>query len=274
MVRTGSVKKELVLFFVIAFGFTWAVSATLILSRLGAIHSLPLWLHGLTAYGPLIAGFSVEGFYRGKRGIGKYVNRLLNWKMGKKWFVISFVLLIIIFVISVILSYLITGENVNWDILGQLENAPKFGILGGLLFSLLNSGIGEEAGWRGFVLPRLQKKYNAFISTLILSGMWALWHLPFFLYVPNYMKWGLITFPGVVAGLILGGFILTWIYNGSKGNILAVVLWHGTFDFVTTTKGTPELAVFITCTIVILWGIAMPFIYKRESLSKEKRQVI
>lgn len=194
--------------------------------------------------------------------------------MDFSWFAISALSLIIIFIFSAFITYLITGQTINLSLLGELSNSPNLGILPAWLFSLFNSGIGEEVGWRGFVLPKLQKSRSALNSTIILSIIWAFWHLPFFFYVPGYMKWGIISFPGVILGLVIGGIILTWLYNSTKGSILAVAMWHASFDFTTTSKGAPELVSILVSVIILIWGIILLFIYKPNNLSSGQRQKI
>ena len=85
-------------------------------------------------------------------------------------------------------------------------------------------GVGEEVGWRGFALPRLQIQRSALRATLILSIFWGFWHLPTFLF-ENSLVAGLgmalffvfITFPVAV--------IYTWLYNGTGGSLLITSLW-------------------------------------------------
>lgn len=176
-----------------------------------------------------------------------------------------------IFILSAVLSYLATGQAVRLSLLGQYDYLPDLGIFA-WLFWVLNSGVGEETGWRGFVLPRLQRKYNALVSTFILGSIWAVWHLPFFFYLTGYMHWGFISFPGVVLGLMVGGVIFTWLYNSTKGSILVVAMWHGTFDLVTTSRGTTETTSIIICTTIIIWALVILLVCKPKNLSLQERQ--
>ncbi|WP_052572286.1 CPBP family glutamic-type intramembrane protease [Chthonomonas calidirosea] len=59
-------------------------------------------------------------------------------------------------------------------------------VLSAFVFALL-SNPWEEVGWRGFALPRLQARHMAFTATLIVGGLWALWHLPLFFWAENPM---------------------------------------------------------------------------------------
>src|SRR5262249_52349042 len=56
-----------------------------------------------------------------------------------------------------------------------------------LIIAIIGGPLLEEAGWRGFALPRLQPRYGPLVGTLILGLLWALWHLPEFL-VPAWAK--------------------------------------------------------------------------------------
>ncbi len=75
--------------------------------------------------------------------------------------------------------------------------------------------LGEEPGWRGFALPRLQQRYGPVLGTIVLGTLHALWHLP----------------TGFIAGgplyRIAGSFLYTWIYNHARGSILIAILIHG-----------------------------------------------
>lgn len=62
---------------------------------------------------------------------------------------------------------------------GYKNGAPIYAIVFMIPMMLLGGGL-EEAGWRYILQPELEKKYNFIISTLSVSVIWWLWHLPLF----------------------------------------------------------------------------------------------
>jgi membrane protease YdiL (CAAX protease family) len=135
-----------------------------------------------------------------------------------------------------------------------------------LLAVLLINGFGEEVGWRGFLLHRLVREYSPFISTLVIGFCWLLWHLPLFwlnegmaaLAGPAMLGWGV--------GLICGAFVLSFVYIAGGSNILAVAVWHTTFDLVAATPAGTGAPAAIISTVVMLWGILVAFRWWRRTL--------
>jgi membrane protease YdiL (CAAX protease family) len=84
---------------------------------------------------------------------------------------------------------------------------------------------GEETGWRGFALPRLQAGTSPVIASLVLAFFWAPWH--FFLWqaegkpVFSWQYWA-----EQYVGLIPATFIIVWLYNRSRGSILVAGIAH------------------------------------------------
>jgi len=83
----------------------------------------------------------------------------------------------------------------------------------------------EEPGWRGYLLPRLQRKFSPLVASLIVWLPWALWHAPLDYDGPvgRHLMGYLQT---RVVSLILCSIILTWLYNRSGGNVLTVAIFH------------------------------------------------
>jgi len=102
-----------------------------------------------------------------------------------------------------------------------------------LLTLLVGGPLTEELGWRGFALDRLQARWNAFPTSLILGSIWALWHLPLFFTprMPQYgMGVGTADFWLFLVSIISLAVIITWVYNHTQCNVLAAMLLHFLFN--------------------------------------------
>ncbi len=71
---------------------------------------------------------------------------------------------------------------------GYESGAPVFAIIFMIPMMLIGGGL-EEAGWRYILQPELEKKYSFTISTMIVSIIWWLWHLPLF-YIQGVVQHG------------------------------------------------------------------------------------
>jgi len=120
------------------------------------------------AYGPFIGSFSLTLLNEGKDGVKNLGQRFWNLKIARLWLLISFVLFPILYSASFIIAFLVEGTV---PALVWLSDPSK--LLYILAISFFGGGFAEEFGWRGYALPRLQAKWNALISSLILGIIWA-----------------------------------------------------------------------------------------------------
>jgi len=89
---------------------------------------------------------------------------------------------------------------------------------------ILLISLGEEFGWRGFALPRLQERLSALNASLVLGLVWGFWHFPGFLIgtgVPLDMP-----FTMFLLWTVLATILMTWVYNNTGGSILSAILMH------------------------------------------------
>jgi membrane protease YdiL (CAAX protease family) len=120
----------------------------------------------------------------------------------------------------------------------------------------------EEIGWRGFALPRLQKRYSALLATLIVGILWSFWHLPLVFLVGNPMS----DSPFLI--IVANAFIYTWIYNSTKGSILLVALFHGVLNiFGAFVTGVSPIAYALLNCVVAIVLIA---VFERANLSRRE----
>ncbi len=131
---------------------------------------------------------------------------------------------------------------------------------------LVYGPIPEELGWRGYVLDRLQERWNALTSSIVLGALWALFHFPLFLIRdanPHYTQgvWS-PWFWQFMIGIIPSAVIYTWIFNNTRRSTLAAILFHFatnlTYLFANTTASTnlysTLLLIVAAVTVVAFWG--------------------
>ena len=99
------------------------------------------------------------------------------------------------------------------------------GVVSLFLFSIFpGSAMGEEIGWRGYALPRLQTGRSALAASLIVGAIWGTYHLPLFLIGSPVRPLGLFL-PFALSCVIISTFY-TWMYNGTGGSLFIAVLLH------------------------------------------------
>jgi membrane protease YdiL (CAAX protease family) len=153
----------------------------------------------------------------GKAGVGQLLRRLLIWRVGAGWWVVV-LLLSTPALAAVGLSILLGGDAP--DVAVTIPGA----VLLFLFFIFPGSAGGEEIGWRGFALPRLQRGRSALGASVVLGLAWGVWHLPLYLLgaelrpLSLFAPWVLLT--------VASSVILTWMYNGTGGSLLVIVVFH------------------------------------------------
>lgn len=91
----------------------------------------------------------------------------------------------------------------------------------------LGGPLGEELGWRGFALPRLQRGWGPVEATLLVAVVWGLWHLPRLL-DPAAVQHG-VPWPLFLGQLVVMSFFYTWLVNRTRSLVPALLL-HASFN--------------------------------------------
>ncbi len=178
----------------------------------------------VASWGPIIAAFLVTAFTEGKTGIRTLWRRFWNRNMSAKWLLVTLLFLPALALVDNLVIRLLDGQDYPVFFLYQ----PAWTIITSFAYAFFANGVLEEFGWRGYVLPRFQARWNALASSLILGILWAAWHAGQWfvpgssLYGRDFWLWSL--------GTILLTIIMTWIFNNTKGSVLAAALFHGTIN--------------------------------------------
>jgi membrane protease YdiL (CAAX protease family) len=269
VIKIWTKKHSLLAFFMLAYAFSWMVEIPLALVAQGIARiSIPFSIHYLAAFGPMLSALIVTGVTGGPHGLRELLGRMTKWKVSPGWWIVAIAPLGLYLMVAAALR-LIQGIPMDLFAMGQLDFLPALG-LAALPVWILTFGIGEETGWRGFALPRLQEGRSALRATIILWAFWALWHLPLFFY-----SYEVSVLPGLLIGLLAGAIVFTWLYNSTGGNVLMVALWHGTFNFTTACVSCKtSLSAAVISTLVMVWAVVVVLHFKSTSLSRASEQAI
>ncbi|MEP6834918.1 MAG: CPBP family intramembrane glutamic endopeptidase [Gemmatimonas sp.] len=262
-------RHPLLAFFVLAYAISWIIWAPLWLPRLG-VHGLPVlpFHHALGALGPISAAFIVSTVESGRAGAVDLMRRMGFWRNRIGWIVFALCGPLVMLAFSQIGEQWYAAHPVDLIAFARSREFPQFSGIGFLTYNILTFGYGEETGWRGFALPRLQARHSALASTLILTGGWALWHVPLFLYRPGYL---MMSGPGIVGwlfSLLTGAVLLTWLFNESRGSVLAVAFFHAAVDVAFTSDRSSPLVVNAAGAVITLLGIVVLLVAGPKYLSR------
>ena len=264
--------KILLTFFGLAYIISWTIWLPLYSPLFGI--SLPVlpYQHALGGLGPMMAAFITTGIYYKKDGVVDLLSRCAQLK-PVKYLVLALIGPFVLILIASGISHLLNGVPVNLNEIFSNKEFPEFTLFSFFLYNLFFFGFGEETGWRGLVLPILQKNFNALVSTVVLTIFWALWHLPLFFYRPGYTAMQEAGIAGWFFSLLTGSVLLTWLNNSTKGSILICAVFHATIDIVFTSdiadKGMTNYLGFL----ITLWGILTIFFFKPRNLASVQRIV-
>jgi membrane protease YdiL (CAAX protease family) len=125
------------------------------------------------SWGPIIAAFVVTALTEGRRGVGVLWRRFWNRNMSLKWLLVALLLIPAMEFLSSLVSRMLTGQA--YPLLNLPD--PPWMIVSVFVSAFILTGLFEEFGWRGYVLPRFQARWNALTSSLVLGVIWAAWHV-------------------------------------------------------------------------------------------------
>ena len=274
MVREWIQRNAVASYILLAYGITWSLALVLALFYHGIISfEIPLALHYILPYGPMLSALIVTCVRGGKYGIREILGRMSRWRIKPVW-IITALFSVWVFYIASALTMVVIGQPwPDLSVFGQVMYLPYLTFLGAWALWIFTYGIGEETGWRGFLLPHLQTKYSALVSSIIVSFFWALWHAPMFLYNENLIAMGPVGTVFWTIGLMFGSVLLTWLYNNTEGSILMTAIWHGTFNTFSAAAGqAASVTSGIISMLVMVLVVFVVIIYRPKNLSRSEKQ--
>jgi membrane protease YdiL (CAAX protease family) len=221
-------------YFAIAFAGTWLLLFVPVLAQNG-LGLLPfmvpdiamlLLFVGATLAGPTLGAIVMTAATAGKPALRQFFRRYVQVRVGLRWYLL-----------------ILLGP----PLIGLLAACAYFGLapiqtalarwsvvftayLPATLIFMIFPALGEEPGWRGYALPRLEQRYGPLLGALLLGLLHMLWHLPVFFMTKGQMAMGPFnagdfaykTFTSLVLSVIW-----TWVFNNAQGSIFIALVLHG-----------------------------------------------
>jgi membrane protease YdiL (CAAX protease family) len=233
----------------------------------------------LATVGPGLAAILVTLLIGGGLGVRGLLGRLLILRVGIQWWLVALLLPALIVLGAVYLSSLFGGPTLDFS-----RYQPLYTIIPMIILITLINGVGEELGWRGFMLPRLQSRYSALVASLILGTFWGLWHAPVY-FIAGTTQSIFRAQVGFWAGLLLFTFstiaisvTFTWVFNNTRGSVLIAATLHGAtnawMNYFLTDPAGEVLGITIWSTMLwAVFAVVLLLVCGSEQLSRSvKRQ--
>jgi len=216
-------RNSLVVGIVLMFLYTWTID----LSNSGVLpFKVPFAVALTVGWGFIFVSLFMTWLTLGKEAMKTLFKRFFLWRVEWKWYLVAILLMPALRFAAIPLTSWLTAvpadyshptiRNIiplDWPLLALL--------ISWILFEVFTNG--EEMGWRGYVLPRLQAKYNALVSSLILGVIWSVWHLPKFFRTGSSEGRSFFWFTVFTVSVAV---LYTWLYNNTRGSLLLVTLFH------------------------------------------------
>jgi membrane protease YdiL (CAAX protease family) len=224
------VRRPLLTYFVLSYTFFWGF-LVLVIVILGMLRlhpdALPAWTMPiiviLGSWMPNLAAVTVTGVLARREGIRQLVGKFFAYRLAVRWYLVGLFPFALAFVAAG-LYRLAAGSA-----LGNIGLSVGFWA-GLIILNLLKGATGEEAGWRGFALPRLQETHGPVKASLILGLVWNFWHLPLWL-LSGYSGLDLLTYVLAFSVSIISlTFLLTWLSSKTPNSLVPIVIAHFSFN--------------------------------------------
>jgi uncharacterized protein len=254
------------LFFVLTFAFSWALWIPFVIS--GKEVSLLAVAGG--AFSPSIVGAILASASRDRGSRRDFWKRVYSFRrIGGAWYAVIFLAFPVLIGLTLLVDYFIGGRFFSLQAAVRTLSQPV--ALAVFIVQMIVGGpLAEELGWRGFALDRLQSRWTALGSSLLLGAIWGLWHLPlFFMKGTTQGEMGLLSlrFWLFFIQVLPLAVLFTWVYNNNGRSTLSAILMHfmtnSTITLIVEIRhALPErieiirTAIFVLAALVVVlfWG--------------------
>jgi len=243
--------RSAIVFTVNAFAISWLCWLPLVAANhhIGLVPpSVAPLLIVLGTFGPFFAAIAMVARASGFRGLGTFLSQAFRWRVGIQWYAAALLAPAAIRIV-VLYIHVLKGGSIP-----DLSDTTRWLAIPTTFFLVLLIGgpTGEEFGWRGFLLQRVQPVIGMLWASIVIGLISALWHLPLF-GIPGTAQ-SHLPFVVFLVRTVALSIISTWLYNGTRRSLLFVLLFHASLNtwpntvYIIETQGT--IAPYVSTTII------------------------
>lgn len=225
---------DLIAFVTLTFALSWAAWAPLVWWTPSGPIRQALLVAG--TFGPGAAAVAVMLVRHGRSRLGAVLAATWRWDIPVGAWAVALLGPVVVVLAAIGTAQALGAPIGQWNDPGRLFLVvPVF-----LYVTAFGGPLGEELGWRGFALSRLQRRLQPTVAVLLLGLVWGLWHLPLFAVDGTVQQQ--IPLAAFLCQTVATSVIYGWLWNRTS-SLPAVIVLHAA---VNTTVGVlpvlPEAA--------------------------------
>lgn len=250
-------RHGITLFYLLTYTFAWGLSAlflffpTWMVAHFGRV---TLWnpIIFATIWTPTIWAFVLALALDGRAGLRDLIARVLRWRIKWRWYLLSTA-----GTASLALGARFIEAYVNHTPFPGVFDVASWPALSwyGVKMLVIDPGpIGEDPGWRGYALPRMLQRFNPALASVLLGVVWALWHLPAFLF--SGMPQSTLSVGWFLLAIISLTVLMSWVAINTHGAVIPAILMHWAFNRFAALEGSAAMYEAITFTVAVVIVVA------------------
>lgn len=253
----------LAVFVAVTFAVSWAIwLPILVAAQTHGLERMP-WTFFAASFGPACGAVAAALWQGGAPGLRAWARRTFSLRFRPEWWAWAIGMPVAYYLIAFTTAAIVQGGWPDPSVFGLADKLPGLAWPLVAVAWVLTFGLGEETGWRGWLLPELHRRMPVFWAALVVAGAWIVWHAPAFFFNPTYtaMGWGIV---GWVLALVCGSFLLAWMTVGAGWSIVPVIVWHAGFDLLTAADQSAGLIASTISAIVMVQGVVAAWLLWRR----------
>jgi uncharacterized protein len=180
----------------------------------------------VAAFAPAASALFLAAAVEGRAGLLALWRRAADWRAGWRWYALAYKGPTAVAIAALLLFHLFGGR---FPPLSELD--PP---LASTLLLVPLAGVGQETGWRAFLLPRLQGRLGGLGASAVIGLAWGVWRIPF--HLAEGGGTGAEAVWLLIAAVPLA-VLFTWVWNRSGHRLLPVILLNASTQAVLTALG-------------------------------------